>query len=159
RSPGTPRSILAFAATEGTRSHTAIALIDNDTRPWRRSMRGISLLPLVCLAACGLARPACAEGGNPLHQKIALSLGVFNMSSDTSVRADGLNGNSIGDRIDLERNLDVLNENVFRAELLWRFLERHKLLLMYIDTSREGRRVIDRDIHFGDTTFPIDAEV
>jgi hypothetical protein len=42
---------------------------------------------------------------------------------------------------------------------MWRFLERHKLLLMYFDTSRDGRRTIDRDIHFGDQTFPVDAEV
>ena len=117
------------------------------------------LIPLIPLVACGLAGRAFADGGNPLEQNFALSLGVFDMSSDTTIRADGLDGNSVGDRIDLERNLDILDENVFRAELMWRFLERHKLLLMYFDTNRTGRRVIDREIHFGDETFPIDAEV
>jgi hypothetical protein len=117
------------------------------------------LLRFAPLAACGLAGPAFAEGGNPLEQQFALSLGVFDMSSDTTIRADGLDGNRVGDSIDLERNLDIVDENVFRAELMWRFLERHKLLLMYFDTSRDGRRVIDRDIDFGDETFPVDAEV
>jgi hypothetical protein len=121
-----------------------------------RIPRLVRLIPLV---TCGLAGPAFADGGNLLEQNFALSLGVFDMSSDTTIRADGLDSDSVGDRIDLERNLNILDEDVFRAEAMWRFLERHKLLLMYFDTNRTGRRVIDREIHFGDETFPIDAEV
>src|SRR5262249_50727724 len=46
-----------------------------------------------------------------------------------------------------------------RLDGYWRFKERHKLRLMYFDSKRHDTRVVDEDIQFRDTVFPVNVQV
>lgn len=117
---------------------------------------GLVVLIAITLMAGHDAR--AAEDG-PLQDRFAISLGGFDMSSDTTIRADSIDGVQVGDTVEVEPILGIDDESVFRAELTWRFLPRHKLHLMYFETDRTGTRTLEEDLNFGDETFPVDVEV
>lgn len=48
---------------------------------------------------------------------------------------------------------------MFRAELDWRFAQRHRLSLGYYDLSRDARTVTGAPIQIGNVTFPLSIEV
>lgn len=80
---------------------------------------------------------------------------------DSEVRLDSETlGRGTG--IDLEDDFSLEDETtIVRADAFWRIDEgrRHRLELSWFDIRRNGTRVIDRDIQFGDRVFPVNAEV
>jgi hypothetical protein len=104
-----------------------------------------------------LQRVAFAESGNPLEDRVSVSVGTFLLSTETRVRVDGTARN--GTVIDADEDLGLTDADRLRVDAYWRFLDRHKIRLMYFDTRQSGERTIVRDIEFGDTTFPLDARL
>jgi hypothetical protein len=109
-------------------------------------------------AALGLASSVCAaEAGDPLTDRFSVSLGTFFLDTSTTVRVDGEGVR--GTEVNLERDLGLGHVTRFRADAYWRFKERHKLRLMYFDTSQSDSRTINREIEFRGTTYPVNAQV
>jgi hypothetical protein len=83
-------------------------------------------------------------------------LGDFGTKVRVDPHVEGLQGTTI----DLEKNLGLESSRTLtRLGLSWRPLRKHELGVSYFSTKREGRRVIDRQIVYEDTTFPIQADV
>src|SRR5262245_31648278 len=114
----------------------------------------IGMAAAALLAAAPLA--AADDGRGPLDQKVNVSLGGFFMNLDTDVRLDGTAGR--GDDINWESEFGLPDQNRFRIDAFWRFAKRHKARLMYFQNNRSGSKTLDRDITFGDTTFPVNAD-
>jgi hypothetical protein len=110
------------------------------------------------MLATGSAQ-VCAEPGNLLEERFGISLGTFFMSSDTRVRADRFRSAEIGTSLDFEDTFGFDDEKVFHGTVKWRFLQRHKLHAMYFNSDRTARDRIEREIRFGDDTFPLAADV
>lgn len=68
---------------------------------------------------------------SPLDQRVAIDLGSYFMTSDTTIRVDELQGVGIGTRFKIENEFDFDSDTVFRLEGAWRFKPRHALRLMY----------------------------
>lgn len=120
----------------------------------RTTARMTQLLAGLAVVAHGAAR---AEPGNPLTDRFSAGVGTFLLSTSTRVRVDGTATN--GTVIDAKRDLGLQDSDRFRIDAYWRFLERHKLRILYFDTQHSAERTIARDLQFGDTVFPIDAQV
>ncbi len=110
----------------------------------------------VCFALL-VQPPAFPESGNPLDDRVSIGIGTFLLSTSMSVRVDGTARN--GTVIDADEDLGLQDADRFRIDAYWRFLKRHKLRVMYFDTSQSEERTIDRELQFGDTTYPLDALV
>jgi hypothetical protein len=103
------------------------------------------------------SRICAADPDNPLTNRFSISAGTFLLDTATRVRVDG--EASTGTELNLERDMGLGNTDRFRLDAYWRFKERHKLRVMYFDTSQSGSRTIARDITFRDTTYPVNAEI
>jgi hypothetical protein len=99
----------------------------------------------------------------PLDDTFDLSLGTFILSTKTTVRADGSPAPGapveIGTPIDVERQLDIGDRASFRLDGYWRFLERHKLRVMYFDENRSGDKTITDEIVFRGQTYPVNTQI
>jgi hypothetical protein len=113
----------------------------------------------VVFAASSLFAVAQAEERNPLDATLIVDAGWFLASSDMRVRVDGETRDVIGSDIDFENTFGIDDFDRFRAEGVWRFAARHGLHAMVFQNTRRATRTIDREIHFEDTTFPINAVV
>lgn len=118
----------------------------------------MSSLAIAILAFAGFTPAARTEPLWPVDQTFNVSLGVFFLDTDTTVRLDGESGR-VGTEVNFEDDLGLTSQDRFRIDGYWRFFERHKLRFMYFDSSSSSSRSIDEEIDFGDTTFPIDIEV
>jgi len=112
--------------------------------------------------ALGLILAGAVEAG-PLDDTFDLSLGAFILSTKTTVRADGSPAPGapveIGTPIDVERQLDISDRASFRLDGYWRFLERHKLRVMYFDENRSGDKTITDEIVFRGQTYPVNTQI
>ncbi len=119
----------------------------------------------LCATACSgallallLAAPAGhAAEPNLLTDSFYVSLGTYNVGSDTEVELDGEAGT--GDLVDLERTFGDNDANRFRLDAWWRIADRHKVRAMWFDSSPSASRAIDTEINWGDETFPVGADV
>ena len=128
-----------------------------NAQSWAAGFRlGASALVVV------LSVPTALQAG-PLDDTFDLNLGTFILSTKTTVRADGSPAPGtpaeIGSPIDVERQLGISDRASFRLDGYWRFLQRHKLRLMYFDESRSGSKTITGEIVFRGQTFPINAQI
>jgi len=91
---------------------------------------------------------------------VDLRLGAFlvtNINTTVSLTTDSGAG---GDIIDFGDTLGgETSVNVFRADVDWYVSGPHRVQGAWYDINLTGHRVIDRDIHFGDETYPINATV
>ena len=119
-------------------------------------MRRLSLiLCVLCVAA-----PAVAQRNRELFPTFTLAGGGYLGDFGTKIRVDPHIEGLQGTTIDLEKNLGLESSRTLtRLGMQWRPFQRHELELSYFSTKREGRRVIDRQIVYEDTTFPIQADV
>ena len=112
--------------------------------------------------ALALIIPTALHAG-PLDDTFDVSLGTFILSTKTTVRADGSPAAGapveIGSPIDVERQLGIGDRASFRLDGYWRFLQRHKLRLMYFDESRSGDKTITDEIVFRGQTFPVNTQI
>ena len=88
----------------------------------------------------------------------SFSLGTYIADYDTTIRLSGLAGS--GTEVDIEEDfgLDDSSTNIL-IHFDYRFRPRHRLDVVYYDLSRDGFKDVQRDIDFGDITFPIGASV
>jgi hypothetical protein len=112
------------------------------------------VLPLLAVVGSGIVR---AEGLNPLDDRFSLSLGTFMLGTSTQIRVDGTTGR--GTEIDTERDLGINDADRFRVDGYWRFAERHKVRLLYFDTTNSASKTLQRELSIGDTIFPLDLTI
>ena len=111
----------------------------------------------VAITSAGAAM-AAGTGDGLLNDRFTVSLGTFLLDTKTTIRVNGSAGDS-GNEVDFGRDLGLKDSDRFRVDATWRFAERHKLRLMYFDTTRSRTTTIDRDLEIGDTIFPVNGEV
>jgi hypothetical protein len=73
------------------------------------------------------------------------------------VRLDG--DTQTGSNLDWENTFGDDDLTRFRVDGQWRFGERHKARFLWFNSSRSESTTLDRDIDWGDETFPLDANV
>lgn len=89
----------------------------------------------------------------------SVSLGVFITDRSTDTRLDGTGGDP-GTPVDVERDLGLDNsDSVFRLDGYFKFNEKHRIDASWFDLSRTGTKVIQKDIEWNDTIFPIDTQI
>jgi hypothetical protein len=110
------------------------------------------------IVATPVALPAAAA--DPLDERgVAVRLGGFYSSADTRLRIDGSGGRP-GTEISLDDDLGFAKEKALPAfDLVWRISPRHRLELGYVRLARDAQKSLSGQIDFGDTTFPVSANV
>jgi hypothetical protein len=117
------------------------------------------------IAACSMlgiahaAEESPASDRNPLESKFIVDVGYFFLSTDMRVRVDGETTNEVGSDIDYDDTFGIGDFDRFRVDGLWRMAPRHLLRAMYFENNRHAIRSIDREVNFGDETFPVGATV
>jgi hypothetical protein len=110
-----------------------------------------ALLFVVALSAASGAR------ADALNDRLSLSLGTFVLTTDTTVRVDGMG--VMGTPLNVEHELGFKNQSSFRIDGYWRFAKRHKIRFMYFDEGRSATHTIDREIVFDGFTYPLNAQL
>ena len=91
--------------------------------------------------------------------KFSISIGVFLTDRNSKTRVDGTAGMD-GTEVDLEGDLGLnRSDSVFRIDGYYRFNKKHRLDFSVFDLSRTASTVIQKDIEWNDTLFPIDTTV
>ncbi|MGI9202194.1 MAG: hypothetical protein ACR2QL_14120 [Woeseiaceae bacterium] len=121
----------------------------------KRLVAGASIIALLLTSVPIFAD----ESGDDEFHKFSVSLGVFFTDRESTSRLEGSIGNP-GTPIDLEGDLGLnRNDTVFRIAGYYRFNDRHRIDASVFDLSRDKTRVIDEEIEWGDTIYPIDARI
>ncbi|MNK66162.1 hypothetical protein D3C87_854760 [compost metagenome] len=96
----------------------------------------------------------------PWHnRKFKVSAGGFFPVNNTVVKVEGNNGN-VGTEIDLENDLGFSKSTAsFLGTFDWRISKRSRLGFEYFVLDRTATKTLQRDINFGDHTYPIDGRV
>lgn len=118
---------------------------------WRRLRLPIAAVLLTAVA------PAFADPGNPLNDRFNIQLGGFMLSTETTLRVDGEFDR--GTEIDSERDLGLKDSDRFRVDAYWRIAPKHKIRLMYFDTSNKAEKTLEREIEFNDDIYTIGLDV
>ncbi len=121
---------------------------------------------MLALQALALAPALSGSNGaraDALNDTFAASIGVFILSTNTTVRADGSPGPGapveIGTPINVERELGITDRSSFRLDGYWRFFERHKVRIMYFDESRSAQKALTDEIVFRGQTYPVNTQL
>jgi hypothetical protein len=114
-------------------------------------------IPTALIGAVTMLAPAAAraEAGDPLSDRVFVGVGTFLLNTSTRIRVDGEGGR--GTEFNAERELGLHDSDSLRVDGYWRFAERHRVRVMYFDTTRSASKTIERDIRVGDTVFPVEA--
>ena len=96
----------------------------------------------------------------PWHnRRFKVSAGGFFPVNNTVVKVEGNNGN-IGTEIDLENDLGFSKSTAsFLGTFDWRISKRSRLGFEYFVLDRTATKTLQRDINFGDHTYPVDGRV
>jgi hypothetical protein len=117
----------------------------------RKSLLAVSLgLLLMAVSAPAADFPEAAD------KPFQFDLGAAWDSYDTQAGLDYSRGGlvSAGARIDFEKLLDIPVMNThFKGSAQWRFSRVSYIQVGYEDVRREGQRVIEKDVVWGDTTY------
>jgi hypothetical protein len=98
--------------------------------------------------------------GQELFPRFSVTAGASAANFDTNVRIDPEQTNEAGTVVSFERDLGLEDsQTVRRLGLQWRPLTRHELTWVDFSADRNGFEQIDREIQFGDDTYPIRALV
>jgi len=120
--------------------------------------------PWIAFLALLAGTAQAAEPGeipvNPaLKDRFYFGLGAFFPKTTTQAQLDSATL-GVGANVDFERTLGMETAktvpNVFGR---WRSGERWRIEAEYFELNRNGSRTIDRDIQWGDTVFPVNANV
>ena len=122
---------------------------------WNKTL---SLIVGLAAIGCPLQALSAESDGDLLNDTFTASLGTFLLDTRTTISLDGSAGNS-GTVVDLKRDLGFKDSDRFRVDATWRFAKRHKVRLMYFDTSRSGTTTLDRDITIRDTVYAVGGDV
>ncbi len=114
---------------------------------------------LAVLACCPLASFAAETKDPDDAAGWGFSLGAFFADQDMKTEFQ-VNFGDIGVIVDLEDDLGLTDsQSVFRFAAFYDFNERHRLDFDIFDLSQNAVATLSRDIEWGDTVFPITAEV
>ncbi len=121
-------------------------------------MPGTTRLAVLAFAAsAAILLPSTASAVEPLD-KVSVRVGGYVAKFDTQVRADGQTAS--GTEVDLNRDLGLdLDNTVAYVAVSWRPLERHEFGITYFQNDGRATRVIDRDIVFRGTTYPVRSTI
>jgi hypothetical protein len=120
----------------------------------------LALASLLAAASVNAADPADASIEEYPAHTVDLRLGAFLVTDiNTTISLTGANGGGgtlvdFGDTLGGETSI-----NVFRADVDWMVSGPHLVQGSWYDLNLSGHKVIDRDIEFGDETFPVNATV
>jgi len=122
--------------------------------PWR------ALFAASVVTALALAGTVRAAEEEKLPDKFGLRLGGYAIkNADTVARLDANNA-PVGAYIDFHDTLGgERTATVARLDGLYRFNERHGLGFAWYGVKLAGSRVLDKDIQWGDQTFPFNTQV
>ena len=118
-------------------------------------MRRTIIVSAVLLSSAGVADAQTHERG-PLDATAILDFGGFFSSTDIRVRLDG-EGGRVGDSIDFDDAFGLDRFERFRFDGLWRIKGKHSIRGTYFKNNNTATRELDRDIDFGDETYPLGA--
>jgi len=114
---------------------------------------------LMTLVALMLLEIPAAEAQADDDTKFSLSIGVFVTDRNSKTRVDGSAGMD-GTEVDLEGDLGLnRSDSVFRVDGYYRFNKKHRLDFSVFDLSRSATKVIEKDIEWNETLFPIDTTI
>jgi len=118
-----------------------------------------STMRWLCAAALLLGSSVVAADDAPdiLTDPFHLALGTFVLNSDTKVRLDGASGT--GTDVDWEQTFGDEDTTQFRVDGHWRFADRHKVRFLWFSNERSATRDVDREINWGDVTFPANSRL
>jgi hypothetical protein len=123
----------------------------------KSTIRGVLACGVLLLVAATPARSGATA--SPVLEKYSFSLGGYFMDTRTQVRVDDAESDR-GTEVDFEKDLGFGdNDELLRFEANWVFKGRHQLGVGYFDLNRTSTRTLDREIEWGDETFPVSAEV
>src|SRR5688572_33091970 len=107
----------------------------------------------------GILTAARSGAPNLLNDTLTATLGSYIIESDTKVRLDGLSGQ--GTEVNLSQSFGGGDGTRFRVDGAWRFGDsrRHKLRGMWFNFSQNRSAEFDREINWGDATFPINTTI
>ena len=116
---------------------------------------------LACLAGTG--RAVADVDDIPDNQseldRFHFRAGAYILDSSTRAQVNGRGGN-FGSILDFEDNLNLdRQKDTLLLAGRWRFHDRHFLEFEYFDLKRFGNKVIEEEIRFGDSVFPVRAEL
>jgi hypothetical protein len=116
---------------------------------------------VVACSLIGVAHAAeeTGEERNPLESRFIVDVGYFFMSTDMRVRVDGDATDQVGSDVDYDDTFGIGDFDRFRVDGLWRIAPRHLIRAMYFQNNRRATRSIEREVNFGDETFPVGATV
>jgi hypothetical protein len=120
--------------------------------------------PLLAIALAAVAAPVAAVTGDiPIHPALTdrffFGIGAFFPNTNTQVELSS-NRTGIGTVVDFEESLDMeRSKSVPGFIARWRFGERWRVDAEYFRLDRSGERTIDREIIWGDQTFPVNSQV
>lgn len=116
------------------------------------------------IAAASLAAAAAnaADGIIPEHpalqDRFYLGAGLFSPQTATSAQLQSRLG--VGANIDFENALGMTtSESVPAGFARWRLGQRWRIEAEYFELNRSGHKQIDRDIQWGDTVYPVNAQL
>ena len=119
----------------------------------------INIIRAALLCVVGIAGAQADEAKtSPLDSKFNLALGGFFLSTDINVRVNGDESGQPGDDIDFDDTFGVGDFDRFRADAMWRIKGNHSIRGTYFSNNRSATNELDRDVHFGDETYPLGAE-
>ncbi|MEN8167063.1 MAG: hypothetical protein ABFR65_06240 [Pseudomonadota bacterium] len=104
--------------------------------------------------------PAYAAQGQGLADRWVVRGGAFFvLDAQSQVRLDQKNG-FLGTSIDFDSDLEMdTSDTVARVDGHYRFNENHRINLGWYEFNRSGSKRIQKEIKFGNATFPIDVQV
>lgn len=119
------------------------------------SLRSSGLVFVALLVSTSLA----AQGPRAnLYDRLQVSASITTIILNANIRVDGANG--IGTDIDAEDDLGLATDKLEpRFAVRWRPWRRHEFEGGYQFARRSARRVIDRDITFGDSTYHAGGDI
>jgi hypothetical protein len=113
-------------------------------------MRRLALLLLLAIPV----------SGQDLFPRFSITGGASAANFETNVRIDPEETGGTGTVVGFERDLGLEEERtVQRFGVQWRPFSRHELAATYFSAPRSGFEQIDREITFGDETYPVQALV
>lgn len=131
---------------------TAAATFNSNLRPNARL-----LVPTAAVLLAAVAPAVHAEAGDPLSDRFNIQLGGFLLSTETTLRVDGQFER--GTEIDSERDLGLKDSDRFRIDAYWRIAPKHKVRLMYFDTSNSADKTLERTIEFQGEQYDVGLDV
>lgn len=138
--------------------HSLQMLRQQRNNPQAMSPNSIKLL-LVTLTCCPLASFSAEESADDDDSEWGFSLGAFLAAQDMKTEFEVSVG-GIDVTVDFEDDLGLRDsQSVFRFAAFYDFNERHRLDFDVFDLSQNAVATLSRDIEWGDTVFPISADV